>query len=68
MSLHIMMLHKCYALKCLKHCTSAAHRTHEVVEISLEQMDSLCGNTLELCDARGVPVMAMSTQVRIRSL
>lgn len=39
-------------------------RTHEVVEISLAQMDSLCGNALELRDVRGVPIMAMSTQVR----
>ncbi|KAF5835837.1 Amidinotransferase-domain-containing protein [Dunaliella salina] len=41
---------------------SSLSRTHEVVEISLEQMDSLCGNALELQDVRGVPVMAMSTQ------
>ena len=37
-------------------------KTHEVVEISLHQMDSLCGNALELEDGRGLPVMAMSTQ------
>lgn len=37
-------------------------KTHEVVEISLQQMDALCGNALELEDGRGLPVMAMSTQ------
>ncbi len=42
---------------------SSLRRTHEVVEISLAQMDALCGNALELQDGRGLPVMAMSTQV-----
>ena len=42
---------------------SSLGRTHEVVQISLKQMDSLCGNALELEDGRGLPVMAMSTQV-----
>lgn len=37
-------------------------RTHEIVDISLEQMDDLCGNVLELRGWRGLPVMAMSTR------
>lgn len=37
-------------------------RTHEVVEISLAQMDSLCGNVIEVLDDRGLPVMAMSSR------
>jgi hypothetical protein len=45
------------------HACAFACRTHEVVEISLKQMDALCGNALELQDGRGLPVMAMSTQV-----
>ncbi|PNH03639.1 hypothetical protein TSOC_010283 [Tetrabaena socialis] len=45
-----------------QHLLSSLKRTHEVVEISLAQMDSLCGNALELEDGRGLPVMAMSTQ------
>ncbi|GIL62308.1 hypothetical protein Vafri_16587 [Volvox africanus] len=45
-----------------QHLLSSLRRTHEVVEISLAQMDALCGNALELEDARGLPVMAMSTQ------
>ena len=49
-------------LSCL-HFALDGCRTHEVVPISLVQMDCLCGNALELRDARGVPVMAMSTQV-----
>jgi hypothetical protein len=32
------------------------------VDISFAQMDSLCGNALEVEDGRGLPVMAMSTQ------
>ena len=43
---------------------SSLAKTHEVVDISLAQMDALCGNALELEDGRGLPVMAMSTQVR----
>lgn len=42
---------------------SSLAKTHEVVDISLAQMDALCGNALELEDGRGLPVMAMSTQV-----
>lgn len=45
-----------------QHLLSSLRRTHEVVEISLAQMDALCGNALELQDGRGLPVMAMSTQ------
>ena len=41
---------------------SALNKTHEVVEISLEQMDHLCGNALEVHSSKGLPVMAMSTQ------
>lgn len=40
--------------------------THEVVKITWEQMERFCGNCLELQDGRGLPVMAMSTQVRAR--
>jgi len=36
--------------------------THEVVEITLEQMDALCGNALEVQGSNGLPYMAMSTQ------
>jgi len=36
--------------------------THEVVQISQQQMDALCGNALELLDGRGLPILAMSTQ------
>lgn len=41
-------------------------RSHEVVDISLKQMDSLCGNVLEVEDGKGLPAMAMSTQVGAR--
>lgn len=37
-------------------------KTHEVVDISLDQMDALCGNALEVQNEKGLPVMAMSTQ------
>ncbi|GBF99812.1 hypothetical protein Rsub_12565 [Raphidocelis subcapitata] len=37
-------------------------KSHEVVQISLEQMDALCGNVLELRGGHGLPVLAMSTQ------
>jgi hypothetical protein len=36
--------------------------THEIIDITLEQMGKLCGNSLELLDGRGVPIMAMSSQ------
>lgn len=45
-----------------RHLLARLGHTHEVVQISLQQMDSLCGNALELEDGRGLPVMAMSTQ------
>jgi len=45
-----------------KRLLGALSKTHEVVQISLAQMDALCGNALELEDGRGLPVMAMSTQ------
>lgn len=37
-------------------------RTHEVIDISLQQMDSFCGNVIELENDKGLPIMAMSTQ------
>jgi len=36
--------------------------THEIVDITREQMAALCGNVLELEDGNGLPVLAMSTQ------
>ncbi|KAG1667518.1 hypothetical protein FOA52_013708 [Chlamydomonas sp. UWO 241] len=45
-----------------KRLMGALAKTHEVVDISLTQMDSLCGNALEVQSRDGVPVMAMSTQ------
>eukprot|EP01023_Acetabularia_acetabulum_P006260 TRINITY_DN12617_c0_g1_i5.p1 TRINITY_DN12617_c0_g1~~TRINITY_DN12617_c0_g1_i5.p1 ORF type:complete len:187 (+),score=36.22 TRINITY_DN12617_c0_g1_i5:365-925(+) len=36
--------------------------THEVIQITREQMSKFCGNILELQDSRGMPTMAMSTQ------
>eukprot|EP00798_Chlamydomonas_sp_ICE-L_P016096 gene16096-22238_t len=41
---------------------SSLSQTHEVVQISLDQMDHLCGNALEVENGNGLPVMAMSTQ------
>ena len=38
------------------------HAVMQVVEISSNQMDALCGNVLELQDGKGLPVLAMSTQ------
>mmetsp|Transcript_6 Transcript_6/g.8 ORF Transcript_6/g.8 Transcript_6/m.8 type:complete len:487 (-) Transcript_6:423-1883(-) len=40
----------------------ALKKTHEVVEVSLAQIDALCGNVLEVEDGKGLPAMAMSTQ------
>ena len=37
-------------------------KTHEIVDITRQQMAALCGNVLELEDDRGLPVMAMSTR------
>lgn len=45
-----------------QHLLSRLRRHHEVVEISQDQMDAMCGNCLELVDGRGLPVMAMSSQ------
>ncbi|KAL4540369.1 hypothetical protein Ndes2526A_g03354 [Nannochloris sp. 'desiccata'] len=45
-----------------KHFVSKLSKTHEIVDISRDQMASLCGNVLELEDGRGLPVMAMSTR------
>lgn len=39
-----------------------AHVCLQVVQISSDQMDALCGNVLELEDGKGLPVLAMSTQ------
>ena len=38
-------------------------KTHAVVEITRAQMGALSGNALEVQDGRGLPAMAMSTQV-----
>lgn len=35
---------------------------HEVVDISLKQVDAFCGNVLEVENYYGKPVLAMSTQ------
>lgn len=37
----------------------------KVVDITQEQMASLCGNVLELEDGRGLPVLALSTRVSL---
>lgn len=59
------------AVACLESITDDAERkrfvtklskTHEIVDISQQQMAALCGNVLELEDDRGLPVMAMSTR------
>lgn len=34
----------------------------QVVDITRQQMEALCGNVLELEDGRGLPVLAMSTR------
>lgn len=41
---------------------SVLSRSHEIVDISRQQMAALCGNVLEVEDGRGLPGMAMSTQ------
>lgn len=41
---------------------SKLRRTHQVVEISTDQMDALCGNVLEVQSGLGLPVLAMSSQ------
>lgn len=45
-----------------KHFVSKLSKTHEIVDISRDQMAALCGNILELEDGRGLPVFAMSTR------
>ena len=40
----------------------ALSRNHEVVEITRGQMNSFCGNVLEVMDGSGRPCMVMSTQ------
>ncbi len=59
------------AVVCLESVVDAEERrrlmerlsaTHEIVEITFEQMGALCGNVLEVRDAAGRPVMAMSTR------
>ena len=59
------------AVVCLESVVDAEERrrlmerlsaTHEIVEITFEQMGALCGNLLEVRDAAGRPVMAMSTR------
>lgn len=37
-------------------------RHHAVVDISLAQVDAMCGNVLEVEDGAGAPVLAMSTR------
>jgi len=36
--------------------------THEVIDITKAQMESFCGNVLEVVDGRGLPAMVMSTR------
>ena len=59
------------AVVCLESVVDAEERrrlterlsaTHEIVDITFEQMNALCGNVLEVRDAAGRPVMAMSTR------
>ncbi len=40
----------------------ALSRHHSVVDISLAQVDAMCGNVLELEDGAGAPFLAMSTR------
>ena len=41
---------------------SALARHHKVVDISLSQVDEMCGNVLEVEDGCGLPALAMSTR------
>lgn len=43
----------------LRACLS---RHHAIVDVTLAQVEAMCGNVLELEDGRGLPVMAMSTR------
>jgi len=45
-----------------KRLMDSLSKTHEVVDITLQQMDHLCGNAIEVQSRLGVPIMAMSTQ------
>ena len=47
-----------------QHLLARLSATHSVVDISKQQMGHLCGNVLELEDGRGLPIFAMSSQVR----
>ena len=42
--------------------TERLSATHEILDITFEQMGALCGNVLEVRNAAGMPVMAMSTR------
>jgi len=37
-------------------------RHHAIVDVTLAQVEAMCGNVLELEDGRGLPVLAMSTR------
>ena len=41
---------------------AALERHHTLVDISLAQVDAMCGNVLEVEDGAGAPVLAMSTR------
>jgi hypothetical protein len=41
---------------------AALERHHEVLDISIAQVEAMCGNVLELEDGRGLPVLAMSSR------
>ena len=41
---------------------AALEKHHEVLDISIAQVEAMCGNVLELEDGRGLPVMAMSSR------
>mmetsp|Transcript_1413 Transcript_1413/g.4899 ORF Transcript_1413/g.4899 Transcript_1413/m.4899 type:complete len:565 (+) Transcript_1413:75-1769(+) len=47
-----------------QHLVSRLSETHEIVEISRDQMDHFCGNALEVQNGKGLPVLAMSTNAR----
>lgn len=51
-------------LKERQHLVSRLSETHEVLEISREQMGHFCGNVLEVQNGKGLPVLAMSTNAR----
>lgn len=41
---------------------AALEKHHELVDISIAQVEAMCGNVLELEDGRGLPVLAMSSR------